>query len=152
MTYTIITSGGVFRDNDGACIPECPGNRDWDAYLTWCEAGNAAAPPIPPELPVVAEDYTGAVQSWLDRTVQANGYDNMASCVSYVNSGVDGWKADAIAAIAWRDAVWQAAYAMQADALAHPPAVVPTADQVIASLPQPSTFGWVTHVPGAGSP
>jgi len=149
MTYTINPHGGVIRDIDGICIPECPGNRDWDEYTAWCSDGNSAASPPPPDLPVVAEDYTGAVQAWLDLTVQANGYDNMASCVSYINSGVDAWKADATASIAWRDAVWQAAYVMQADALANPPETIPTAEQVIAELPQPDAFGWVIHAPGS---
>lgn len=36
-----------------------------------------------------------------------------------MNSSVDKWKADATVAIVWRDVVSQAAYAMQAEALAN---------------------------------
>ena len=54
------------------------------------------------------------VQQWLDSTAKANGYDSIASCCSYYNSGVVQWAADAKAATAWRDAVWQACYAQSA--------------------------------------
>lgn len=150
MNYAINPNGGVTRD-DGACIPEAPGNRDWDNYLVWCEEGNTADSPPAPTLPDVADVMTPAVQAWLDVTVRGNGYDDIASCISYINSTVDAWRDDATAALHWRDAVWQAAYAMRADALANPPTVVPTIEQVIAGLPQPETFGWVVHAPGAGS-
>jgi hypothetical protein len=68
--------------------------------------------------------------------------------VSYKDSGVAQWAADATAALSWRDAVWQAAFAYQEENAATPPDPWPTAEQVIAQLPQPSTFGWTTHQPG----
>lgn len=34
---------GVVRE-DGAMIPEAPGNRDWEAYLLWKEEGNEPEP------------------------------------------------------------------------------------------------------------
>jgi len=41
ISYRIATDG-VTRSNDGAFIPARPGNRDYQAYLAWCEAGNEA--------------------------------------------------------------------------------------------------------------
>lgn len=38
-----ISGDGVTR-NDGACIPPDPENRDWAAYLAWCDDGGIADP------------------------------------------------------------------------------------------------------------
>lgn len=44
MTLYRIALNGVTRLNDGAFIPNHLGNRDYQAYLAWCEAGNEAEP------------------------------------------------------------------------------------------------------------
>lgn len=93
--------------------------------------------------------YTAAVQAWLDSTAQANGYDSMATCVSYHYSSVAQWSADASAGIAWRDAVWQAGFAWAEAAQASIPDPIPSIDEFIAQLPQPEDFDWVVHAPGA---
>lgn len=108
-----------------------------------------AVDPPPPTLADAAAALTVAVQAWLDATACGNGYDSIASCVSYRGSSVAQWDADAVAALAWRDAVWQAAFQWQQDALANPPSTFPTSQEVIAELPQPEAFGWVVHAPGA---
>jgi hypothetical protein len=89
-----------------------------------------------------------AVQAWLDKTAIANGYSSLASCSSYYNSGVTQWATDAKAAVAWRDAVWQACYALFAQYQAGQ-IVTPDAASLLAQLPQAATYGWVTHAPGA---
>ncbi len=89
------------------------------------------------------------VQAWLDATASQNGYDSIASCISYAGSTVAQWNADAVAAHAWRDAVWLACFQWQQSASASPPATFPTSAQVIAQLPQPASYGWVSHQPGA---
>lgn len=98
-------------------------------------------------------DYVGEatsdIQSWLDATASQNNYDSLASCISYINSTVPRYRADATAGIAWRDAVWQACFAWQQSAASSPPATIPTSAEVIAQLPQPEQFGWVTHQPGS---
>jgi hypothetical protein len=106
-------------------------------------------PVVPPTLTEIAAQITLAVQSWLDQTVQANGYDDINSCVSYASSAVAQWAADAAAAMAWRDAVWQACFALQQSIMANPPTVTPTAAQIISELPQAATYDWVAHAPGA---
>jgi hypothetical protein len=102
-----------------------------------------------PTMPDVASTLMQDVQAWLDATASQNGYDSIASCISYKNSAITQWAADATAAIAWRDAVWQACFQWQQSASANPPATFPTSAQVIDQLPQPTTFGWVSHQPGA---
>lgn len=89
------------------------------------------------------------VQTWLDSTAQENGYDSLASCISYLSSSISQYAADASSALAWRDAVWVDCFQKQQDALANPPSVVPTSGEFISQLPQPETFGWVVHQPGA---
>jgi hypothetical protein len=110
----------------------------------------APEPPLP-TLADAAAALSAAVQAWLDATAQGNGYDSLASCVSYRDSAIAQWSADASAAIEWRDAVWQAAFAWQQSASENPPATFPTSAEVIAQLPQPETFGWVVHLPGASA-
>lgn len=105
----------------------------------------------PPSIEEAASALSAEVQLWLDTTAQTNGYDSIASCVSYRGSSVARWNDDAVAAVAWRDAVWQAAFQWQEDALANPLASLPTSQEVIAQLPQPAAFGWITHQPGASS-
>lgn len=108
-----------------------------------------ATEPPAPTLADAASALSSAVQAWLDDTAKVNGYDSLASCISYRGSSVEQWDADATAALAWRDAVWQACFQWQQGALASPPATFPTAQDVIAQMPQPEQYGWVAHAPGA---
>jgi hypothetical protein len=108
-----------------------------------------ATDPPAPTMADAAAALTADVQSWLDATAQANGYDSLASCISYRNDPVTQWAADAAAALAWRSAVWQACFQWQQNAQANPPATFPTSQEVIAQLPQPEAFGWVVHTPGS---
>lgn len=112
--------------------------------------GEVLAESMPaPTLADAAKVLTADVQAWLDATASQNGYDSLASCISYKGSIVTQWATDATAAIAWRDAVWQACFQWQQSAVANPPATFPTSAEVIAQLPQPGTFGWIVHQPGA---
>lgn len=110
-----------------------------------------ATEPPAPTLADAAAALTSDVQAWLDTTAQANGYDSLASCISYRGSAVVQWDADAQAALKWRDAVWQACFQWQQSASTNPPTTFPTSAEVIAQLPQPKTFGWVVHIPGASA-
>ncbi len=94
-----------------------------------------------------AHQITADIQAWLDATAAQNGYDSLASCISYAGSTVAQWDADAVAAHAWRDAVWLACFQWQQSASTNPPATFPTSAEVIAQLPQPEAFGWVVNAP-----
>lgn len=107
----------------------------------------SATPPLPTVADAAAA-LSAAVQAWLDMTAIVNGYGSLASCISYKDSAIAQWSADATAALAWRDAVWLACFQWQQSASTNPPATLPTSAEVIAQLPQPETFGWVVHAPG----
>ena len=47
--YQLTTTGSIFRFADNAYIPPNPGNRDYQEYLGWLDAGNTPEPaPLPP--------------------------------------------------------------------------------------------------------
>lgn len=139
-------SNVIHRLDDGAFIPR--GHRWWEDYEAWCAAGNSPEPLPSPTMADAAAALTADVQAWLDATAGQNGYDSLASCISYKDSAITQWATDATAAIAWRDAVWLACFQWQQSAQANPPATFPTSAEVIAQLPQPEKFGWVVHAPG----
>lgn len=139
----------VIRTSDNTTIPR--GHRWWDDYESWCAAGGIPEPATVPTMAEAAAELAAAVQTWLDTTAQGNGYDSLASCISYLSSAVTQYAADAAAALAWRDAVWPDCFQKQQDAIANPPSVMPTSTQVIATLPQPEAFGWVVHAPGSSA-
>ena len=57
--------------------------------------------------------FENAAQVALDGTAHAWGYDSIVSAASYAASTNRQFAAEAAALIAWRDAVWVAAYALQ---------------------------------------
>jgi len=120
-------------------------------HYLWPEDESQIEPMPAPTLADAANALMGDVQRWLDGTAGQNGYNSLESCVSYINSAVPQYKADATAAIAWRDAVWTACFQWQQSASSNPPAMLPTSTEVIAELPQSVTFGWIVHAPGAPS-
>jgi len=130
------------------------GRTSWRAVASLADvlAGEVFAATQPaPTMADVAAALTADIQSWLDGTAAQNGYDSLASCISYKDSAIAQWAADATAALTWRDAVWQAAFAWQQSASANPPATFPTSAEVITGLPQAVDYGWVVHEPGAAT-
>lgn len=104
-----------------------------------------------PKFDQVLSAAIDGIQRWLDATAQQNGYDGVVSCASYAASTVPQFKADALAIVAWRDAVWQSAYAWKDSLGGQLPANPPTIEQIIAQLPKPSTYGWTVHGEGANN-
>jgi len=51
-------------------------------------------------------NYSNLVQIHLDTIAKAKGYDSLLSACSYANSVNTTFKADGLAAVAWRDEVW----------------------------------------------
>lgn len=88
-----------------------------------------AAPP-----PLTSAAYAAALQHHIDETATVRGYGNGVMLASYVASTNAAWAAEAAAFVAWRDAVWLAAYEELAEVQsgAHP---APTIEAFIAGLP-----------------
>lgn len=73
----------------------------------------AAKTPLPPP-PLTQADFSAALQAHIETTAASRGYDSSASLVSYSESTNAQWANEARAFIAWRDAVWEYAYAVLA--------------------------------------
>ncbi|MDT3557966.1 hypothetical protein ROV95_17870 [Stenotrophomonas maltophilia group sp. msm1] len=120
-------------------------HRLWEDYKDWCRAGNTALPAAPP-YSVGSPQHYEAIRSsawdWMTAWVNERRYDTIETCVGYYNSGVERYRLEARAMVAWRDQVNQA---LEQLVLA-PPAGVVTWDQVRPLLPQPETFGWPDEV------
>lgn len=139
-------------DVPGYAVQIIGGRRSYRAIATESDllpGESFGASPPPPTMADAAAALTIDVQAWLDATAGQNGYDSIASCISYASSSIAQWSADADSARAWRDAVWQACFQWQQSAATNPPSTFPTSAEVIAQLPQPEAFGWVVHQPGA---
>lgn len=149
LTYT--DRGGCIERSDGAFIPKEEGNADYLTYLDWLAAGNTPTLPPPPTVTDIINMFMPQLQAWMDGTAQQNGYDSVVSCVSYKDSSVARWAADATAMIAWRDAVWQWAYAQQPvlDAMTPQQIADLTPDYIISRAPKPEIYGWIVHAPGS---
>lgn len=85
-------------------------------------------------------DFAAAIQSHIDATARARGYNGPATLASYVSSTVPAWAIEAQTFVAWRDAVWVYAYGELAKVQAgqRPQPVV---DEIVAELP---TIYWPT--------
>ena len=66
------------------------------------------SPPGAP--PITLDDYRRAIQAYVDQTANQRGYDSGVTCASYVGSTNEAWSEEALAFVAWRDAVWAHAY------------------------------------------
>lgn len=115
-------------------------------------AANLAATPLPPPPPtptvapppptaaqLLAQEIAAgeaAAQTLLNTGARSWGYDSLLSAASYVTSQVPQFAADAKALIAWRDALWPAAYAIETAVQAGTQTMPATAAAFVALLPQ----------------
>ncbi len=76
----------------------------------------------------------GAVQTHLDSVAQEKGYDNLISAATYATSSNTKFKAEGIAAVKWRDAVWLFCNGYLNDVLAGVKPI-PTEEELLAQLP-----------------
>jgi len=74
-----------------------------------------------------------AIDASVENVARGLGYNSAAHCASYVASTVPEWKSEAESFVAWRDAVWVAAFASQAAAQAS--GETPSVEDVLAALP-----------------
>lgn len=127
----------------GTTIPR--GHWMWDQYQQFLDGGSvplpvAATGPVP-HSPEHYRAIRDAAFAWMASVVVARGYETIESCASYYNSGVERYRLEARALVAWRDDVNQTLEHLVLD----PPPDVITWDQVRALLPQPEAYPW----PGA---
>lgn len=86
-----------------------------------------------PSIDEVKQQLINTVQNHMDATAQTRDYDSIASVCSYGLSTVDKFRNEAVACIAWRDAVWSYCYA-QLDLFEAGERDIPT--DIIAELPK----------------
>lgn len=79
--------------------------------------------------------YTKLVQNYMDKIVQARGYDDVFTCISYVDSTDEIFRREAQAVLAWRDKVWRLCYDILAEVNAGRRAV-PSESELLAMLPR----------------
>ena len=79
---------------------------------------------------ILTPQLTVQVQNYIDLVAKKRGYDNAASCISYLASSITSWASDAGAMKSWRDSVWSAAFTNE-------PNITPTTTwaNVLAILP-----------------
>ena len=77
---------------------------------------------------------TNAVQTYMDETVQARGYDNIHTACSYVNSTDEIFAREGKACVVWRDSVWRMCYNILADVKLGI-RNIPTVDELLTELP-----------------
>ncbi|MBA0394869.1 hypothetical protein D7U98_05550 [Stenotrophomonas maltophilia] len=117
----------------------------WDQYQLWLKEGNTAMPIGPAYTPYSPEHFRAIRDqafSWMRGEAVARGYDSIESCASYYNSGVERYRLEARAMVAWRDAVNQ----RLEELVLAPPAGIETWEQVKPLLPQPTGFNWPSEI------
>lgn len=90
------------------------------------------------EFDLTATRLTDYVQRHLDSVATTKGYDSLISAASYATSSNTKFKADGIAAIKWRDAVWAVCHSALNDAKSGVK-TIPTEGELLTSLP---TLNW----------
>lgn len=90
--------------------------------------------PPPPDPAQMIAGYDAAVQRHVDAVAQARQYRDGVHCASYTTSTRAVWQAEALAFVAWRDAVWTQVNDLLEAVLAGK-LPVPTVDEVIDRLP-----------------
>jgi hypothetical protein len=128
LVVNVVLVGVGYTPPDGLTIGPAGGEIGW----TW--DGAQYVPPLaPPPPPLTQADYVAAIEAHVDETAKAKSYGGSVALASYVNSTTPQWQAEALAFVAWRDAVWASAYATLAAVQGG--ATPPTLDQLIAGLP-----------------
>jgi hypothetical protein len=79
--------------------------------------------------------YAAAIQRFVDGAASAKGYGDAIACASYVASTVEAWRAEALAFVAWRDAVWLFAYSLLAQVRAGD-REAPSVEELLSELPE----------------
>ncbi len=125
---------------------------DTDIYLKcsqWCNENNAViadkgdffeVETVPEQTTeeqqaLIQTHLTAAVQSWMDKTVQARNYDNIHTACTYAYSTDEIFKAEGQACLAWRDNVWRTCYNILNKVTAGE-RTIPTYEELVEELPK----------------
>ena len=81
------------------------------------------------------DEMRQSVQTYIDSTAQSRGYENGFTLAGYTSSTVTQWQAEAVAFVAWRDAVWLFVFDWLAQIEAGQAAPPENAAALIAALP-----------------
>lgn len=141
---TLLATGTVYSSPvDDETTPEAlPGWHVAAAFRDRTPPADWAALEIEPpaEMPVLGRtppptlaDYEAAIAEVVETVARSRSYSSAASCAGYVNSTVPAWAAEAAAFVAWRDAVYLAAFGTVAQAQQGAPA--PRIRDLVAGLP-----------------
>jgi len=111
--------------------------RDRTPLTTWV----ALEIEPPAEMPVLGRmppptlsQYEAAIAAHVEAVARSRSYSSAASCAGYINSTVPAWAAEAAAFVAWRDAVYLAAFGTMAQVQQGAPA--PRIRDLVAGLPK----------------
>lgn len=131
MRYALVINGVVDT------ISMQPQNAPWrtapdTVFGGWLLDGDEFS--APPARALTVEDYEEAIQAHVDQTARSRLFRDGVTLASYVASTNPQWAAEAVAFVAWRDAVWAHAYAELAKVQAGERAQ-PTVAEVLAELP-----------------
>lgn len=127
--YERTAAGSIRRLSDGAVL----GNpSDIAEAMAWEATGNVISPYNPPSL--TQDDYAAAIQAHINATAMTRNYDSTLSILSYTDSTVPAWAAEAQAFKVWRDTVLLYAF-QQLAAVQGGQRAQPTVAALIAELP-----------------
>lgn len=90
--------------------------------------------PEPPTSEQVTEGFRLAIQRHVDSQAISRRYESGNSLATYVSSTNPDWAAEAVAFVAWRDAVWAYAYA-EMDKVLDGEREQPTVEEFLSELP-----------------
>ena len=102
-------------------------NIDLNQMVTAEDKASAAAAEL-------METVTAAIDAHVEETARSRNYNSAAALAGYVASTVEPWAAEAQAFVAWRDGVWQTAFAMLAEVQAGERAA-PSPAEAVAEIP-----------------
>jgi hypothetical protein len=141
LMYDRFTGAVSGINKDGASIPLCEDNADYQEFLEWNKQQKE-----PLDLQAVYEpsleefatkrktEIIIAVQGLMDTTAQSRGYDNIFTMSSYANSTDDTFKAEGTAGFNWRDKIWITCRSIMID-VETGKRTLPTVDEVLKELP-----------------
>ena len=130
---------GVIRVSDGKHIK--PGSRGWGEYGQWITAGNIPAPmddpapPAPPTVSEIIEQYRQAIQDFLDAKAAERDYDNIQTAALRAALPNSPFHDEGVAYGEWMDACWAVGIGVMNAAVSNQ-IPTPTIPQLLAMMPE----------------